>query len=155
LAWLANVASNYLVSGDVPGRFGNGHPNIVPYETFATSDGWIVLNVGNDGQWRRFCEAVGRDEWLADARFATNAERVRNREALVPLIRALFVSRATAEWLKLLERVGVPAGPVNTVDRALESAQAASRGMVQLVAHPGIGPVRMVASPLSLEAPPP
>jgi formyl-CoA transferase len=155
LAWLANVGQNYLLSGEVPGRFGNGHPNIVPYETFATFDGWLVLAVGNDRQWARFCAATERPDLLGDPRFATNPARVENRAALVPLLAAILKERPTGYWLTLLEEADVPAGPVNTVDRALDSLQARARGMVQEVAHPGIGPIRMVASPLKLEATPP
>jgi len=155
LAWLANVAGNYLVSGEVPQRYGNAHPNIVPYQAFQASDGWVILAVGNDRQWSRFCAATGRADLAADARFATNADRVRNRAILIPLLEQLFSGRAQSDWLSLLESCDVPAGPVNSVDRALNSPQAEARKMVQTVDHPGIGPVRMVASPLKLEATPP
>jgi formyl-CoA transferase len=155
LAWLANVGSNYLVSGETPGRYGNGHPNIVPYQTFRTRDGWIVLAVGNDRQWQRFCEAVGRLDLLADSRFAKNDSRVRYRAELIPILEELFMRRMLDEWLSLLRDSEVPAGPVNTVDRALSSLQAEARGMVQEIAHPQIGPMRVVASPLRLEATPP
>jgi len=155
LAWLANVAGNYLVSGEVPRRYGNAHPNIVPYQAFHASDGWVILAVGNDRQWSRFCAATERADLAADARFATNADRVRNRAILIPLLEQLFSGRAQSDWLSLLESCDVPAGPVNSVDRALNSPQAEARKMVQTVDHPGIGPVRMVASPLKLEATPP
>lgn len=155
LAWLANVGSSYLVSGEVPGRYGNGHPNIVPYQTFATSDGWIVVAVGNERQWQSLCRAIGHEDLLADERFATNDARVRNRALLVPILARLFQARPLAEWLALLREADVPAGPVNTVDRALESAQVEARGMVQEIDHPSIGRLRMVASPLRLEQTPP
>ena len=155
LAWLANVGSNYLVSGEVPPRYGNGHPNIVPYQTFRTADGWVVVAVGNDRQWSRFCEAIGRQDLYSDPRFATNHDRVTNRHVLVPILEQAFVSRSTQEWLSVLMAAGIPAGAVNTVDRALESEQAQARGMVQTVPHPAIGPVRMVASPLKLGRTPP
>lgn len=155
LAWLANVGSNTLVSGSTPGRYGNGHPNIVPYQAFEADGGWLVLAVGNDGQWRRFCKAVQRPDLLADERWATNDERVRNRETLVPLLEAMFRERSVEEWLRLLKEAEVPAGPVNTVDQALASPQAAARNMVQEVEHPLIGPLKMVASPLHLQATPP
>jgi formyl-CoA transferase len=155
LAWLANVGSSYLVSGETPARYGNGHPNIVPYETFRAKDGWLVLAVGNDRQWRRFCEAVRRDDLLEDARWTTNSERVRNREPLVTILQGLFLERTVGEWLALLEEHEVPAGPVNSVAEALESPQSQAREMVQEVQHPLIGPLRMVGSPLHLEATPP
>jgi formyl-CoA transferase len=155
LAWLANVGSNYLISGEVPSRYGNGHANIVPYQTFATSDGWVVLAAGNDRQWQRLCLAIERPDLLADARFATNHARVEHRATLVPILEAIFRTRATDEWVALCAEADVPAGPVNTVDRALTSPQALARDMVQSVDHPGIGPVRMVASPLRLESTPP
>jgi formyl-CoA transferase len=155
LAWLANVGSNYLISGEVPARYGNGHPNIVPYQTFRASDGWLILAVGNDRQWARFCRAAGRDDLLADGRFATNAERVRNRSALVAILEELFAARTLDEWLSLLAGSGVPAGPVNTVDRVLNDPQTRARNMVRQVEHPGIGPIELIASPLKLEATPP
>ena len=154
LAWLANVGSNYLVTGETPGRYGNGHPNIVPYQAFRVADGWLVLAVGNDRQWQRFCRAVDRADLAQDARFATNDLRVTNRAALVPVLEEMFAGRAVDEWVALLREHDVPAGPVNTVDLALESEQARARGMVQTVEHPG-GPLRMVASPLGLQATPP
>ncbi|HET6312587.1 MAG TPA: CoA transferase [Chloroflexia bacterium] len=155
LAWLANVGSNYLISGEVPARYGNGHANIVPYQTFATSDGWVVLATGNDRQWQRFCMAIERPDLLADPRFATNHARVEHRGMLVPMLEAIFLTRTTHEWVALCAGADVPAGPVNTVDRALNSPQALARDMVRSVDHPGIGPVRMVASPLKLESTPP
>jgi formyl-CoA transferase len=155
LAWLANVGSNYLISGEVPARYGNGHANIVPYQTFATSDGWVVLATGNDRQWQRFCLAIERPDLLADPRFATNHARVEHRATLVPILEAIFRTRTTDEWVALCAEADVPAVPVNTVDRALNSPQALARDMVRSVDHPGIGPVRMVASPLKLESTPP
>jgi formyl-CoA transferase len=155
LAWLANVGSNYLVSGKVPQRYGNAHPNIVPYQSFPASDGWLIVAVGTDRQWQRLCEAIARPQLAADPRFLTNADRVRNRAILVPVLAEVFKSRSLDDWIASLREADVPAGPVNTVDRALESEQAAARGMVQEVAHPVIGPLRMVASPLGLDLTPP
>jgi formyl-CoA transferase len=155
LAWLANVGSNYLVSGEVPARYGNSHPNIVPYQTFRTSDGWVVVAVGNDRQWRRFCSAIGQTHLLDDPRFDTNAQRVAHRHVLVPMLEQVFLTKSTQEWLSVLLAGDVPAGPVNTVDKALEGEQAKARNMVQAVAHPVIGPVKMVASPLKLGGTPP
>jgi formyl-CoA transferase len=155
LAWLANIGSNYLISGEVPQRYGNAHPNIVPYQAFQVTDGWVIVAVGNDRQWSRFCAAIERPDLASDPRFATNHERVSNRLALIPILEQLFLTRSQAAWIYLLELCDVPAGPINTVDRALSSPQAEARGMVQTVDHPGIGPLRMVASPLKLESTPP
>lgn len=155
LAWLANVGSNYLMSGEVPPRYGNAHPNIVPYQAFATSDGWLIVAVGNDRQWGRLCDALSRPQLSNDPRFATNSARVENRPVLVPMLEETFAQRSTAEWLSLLETVDVPAGPVNDVAQALSHPQVAAREMVQEVAHPGIGAVKMVASPLKLSSTPP
>lgn len=155
LAWLANVGSNYLISGETPPRYGNGHPNIVPYQAFHASDRWVILAVGNDRQWARFCSAIQRPDLADDPRFATNSERVRNRSALLPILESLFAAKTQAEWLALLQSNEVPSGPVNTIDRALSSPQAAARNMVQTVDHPQLGPLRMIASPLKLEATPP
>lgn len=155
LAWLGNVGSNYLLSGKTPARYGNAHPNIVPYQAFATADGWVVVAVGNDTQWRRFCEAIERLDLRDDSRFATNADRVTWRDILCPLLQEVLIARGSAEWLSLLERSDVPSGPVNTVDRAFDTPQVKAREMVQEVAHPTLGPLRMVASPLKLESTPP
>jgi len=155
LAWLGNVASNYLVSGEIPPRHGNAHPNIVPYQAFAASDGWIIIAVGNDAQWARFCAAIERPDLCADERFSTNAGRVTWRDALCPLIEEVIKTRPSRKWLARFEQAGVPAGPVNTVDRALNTPQAKARGMVQEMAHPMLGTLRTVASPLKLERTPP
>jgi formyl-CoA transferase len=155
LAWLANVGSNYLISGQAPRRYGNGHANIVPYRAFAAQDGWIVVAIGNDRQWQRFCQAIERPDLVEDRRFVTNADRVVNRSILVPILESIFLKGKTQHWLRQLEQADVPSGPVNTVDRALESRQAEARGMVQEIAHPDLGPLRMVASPLKLESTPP
>ena len=155
LAWLANVGSNYLLSGETPARYGNGHPNIVPYQAFQAKDGWLILAVGNDRQWARFCRAVERPDLISDDRWATNDARVRNRLLLVPLLEELFGAKSVEEWLTLLRQHEVPAGPVNTVDRALNHPQTSARGMVKQIEHPTIGPLRMVVSPLHLRATPP
>lgn len=155
LAWLANVGSNYLVTGEVPPRLGNAHPNIVPYQTFQTADSWIIVAVGNDQQWQRFCHVIGRPELPSDERFATNPGRVRYRDELVPLLAEVLRRDSNAGWIARLQEAGVPCGPVNNVAQALESEQARARGMVQEVDHPGIGPLRLVASPLKLESTPP
>lgn len=143
LATLANQAMNYLIGGAMPTRLGNAHPNIVPYQSFATADGFVIVAVGNDAQFARYAAVCGEPALAVDARFAKNADRVRNRTALVPRLDALMITRSTAEWVAALEAVGVPCGPVNTVAEAFAEPQAAARGMV--VESAG---VRSVASPL-------
>jgi len=155
VAGLANVASNYLVSGEVPRRYGNAHPNIVPYEAFDAADGLFILAVGNDAQWRRFVALIDRPEWAQDPRFATNAARVTHREVLGGLLRELFARRPRAEWLERLRAADVPAGPVQALDEVFVDPQVQARGMVQELAHPSIGPLRMVTNPLLRHATPP
>ena len=148
VATLANQAMNYLVSGEEPRRLGNAHPNVVPYQVFRTADGFAVLAVGNDEQFRRFTACAGRPELAEDERFRTNAGRVRNRAALVPVVRALMAERTTAEWLALLEPAGVPCGPINGLRAAFADRQVQARGMVARLAHPLAGEVPVVASPM-------
>ncbi len=148
LATLANQAMNYLVGGEVPTRMGNAHPNIVPYQSFRTADGFVIVTVGNDGQFARYAAALGVPALAADARFARNAERVRHRDALVPLLAERMVLRTTAEWVALLDASGVPCGPVNSVAEAFAEPQAVARGMVTEHAE-GVGGVfRAVACPM-------
>jgi crotonobetainyl-CoA:carnitine CoA-transferase CaiB-like acyl-CoA transferase len=130
LAGLVNVAQSCLLTGQRPERLGNAHPQIVPYEALATSDGYLALAIGADRQWQRFCQAVGRSEWSADARFATNPARVEHRAELIPLVAELLRGRSTAQWRELLTSIDVPHSPVQSVDQALASPQAAARGMV-------------------------
>jgi formyl-CoA transferase len=159
VAGLANVASNYLVSGEPPRRYGNAHPNIVPYAAFAASDGPFILTVGNDAQWRRCCEVLGRPEWAAGSRFATNAARVEHREELCALLRELFAQRSREAWLAAFRAVDVPCGPVQTLDELFTDPQVLARQMLQEVAHPTAGMLRLVANPLlraaTRAAPPP
>ncbi|AWV23840.1 CoA-transferase, family III protein [Roseomonas mucosa] len=148
IATLANQALNYLVSGREPRRLGNAHPSIVPYQSFATVDGDIVLAVGNDEQFRRFVTAAGRPDLAEDERFRTNTGRVRNREVLVPLLRDIVAGQTTAQWLAQLEPLGVPCGPVNGVAAAFADPQAQARGMRLEMRHPELGTVPSVASPM-------
>ena len=154
VACLANQAMNYLVTGTAPRRLGNAHPNIVPYQDFPTADGDIILAIGNDGQFRKFAEAAGRPEWAEDPRFAGNAQRVANRGVLVPLIRQLTVFRTTAEWVSLLEAVGVPCGPVNDLAQVFQDPQVVARQLALTLAHPLAGSVAQVASPIRLSRTP-
>ncbi|MGE5246704.1 MAG: CaiB/BaiF CoA transferase family protein [Verrucomicrobiota bacterium] len=154
LSWLANVGENYLVSGEVSGRFGNAHASIVPYQVFRASDGFLAVGVGNDKQYRRFCEAAGAPELASDERFATNPARVRNRAALIPLLVGIFARRETRYWIDLLWKEGIPAGPINTVDKALEDPHAAAREMVVAMPHPTAGSVRLIGSPMKFSSAP-
>lgn len=154
LAMLANLGSNYLCSGKVPGRMGNAHQNIVPYQVFEASDGHLILAVGNDRQFAKFCEIAGRPELATDPRFATNAERVRHRAVLVPLLAAVMRQRSRADWLAALEAAKVPCGPINSIAEALSDPQAQARGAVVGMAHPLGAELRMVASPMKLSATP-
>jgi crotonobetainyl-CoA:carnitine CoA-transferase CaiB-like acyl-CoA transferase len=145
-----NVAQAYLATGRVPPRQGNAHLQIVPYQAFATADDWLVLAVGNDGQWRQFCQAAGRPDLAADVRFATNALRVENRAALVPVLEALLKGRTLAEWQERLTAAGVPHAPVWDYGRLFASPQAAARGLSVRVAGPDGRPVDLVGSPLHI-----
>jgi glutaryl-CoA transferase len=155
LAWLANVGSNYLLSGEKPQRYGNAHPNIVPYQTFKASDGYFALGIGNDGQWQQFCQKAGRMEWADDARFKTNADRVRNRDELIPLLDDLFGQFEIEHWLSILGILGVPCGPINSIDQVMDDPQVRARQMVVEVDHPSAGMIKMVASPLNIPTAPP
>jgi crotonobetainyl-CoA:carnitine CoA-transferase CaiB-like acyl-CoA transferase len=154
LAVLVNQAQNAFVSGRSPGRLGNAHPNIVPYETFATADGELAVAVGSERQWPRFCEAIGLPELATDPRFATNGDRVDNRDALRPLIADRLVTRATAQWTADLDAAEVPNGAVADVLAAFDSAEAASLGMSTEVEHPSLGVLRQAGVPLVFEATP-
>ena len=155
IAWLGNVGSNYLITGKTPARYGNAHPNIVPYQAFETHDSWIVVAVGNDRQWRNFCRAIDQPELAIDPRYTTNDARVTNRELLIPVLTTIFQVEPSEHWLTRLEAAGVPSGPVNTVAQAIENPRVEARHMVEEVNHPTIGPLRMIASPLKLESTPP
>jgi len=154
VACLGNQALNYLTTGVAPRRMGNAHPNIVPYQDFPTADGDIILTVGNDGQFRKFCEVAGRPEWAADARFASNRARVAHRAELIPLIRQVTVFRTTAEWVTALEQAGVPCGPINDLAQVFADPQVQHRGLKVEMPHPLAGRVPQVASPLRLSASP-
>ena len=154
MAALSNVASNALISGKTPGRYGNEHPNIVPYQSVPTADGHMMVAVGNDQQWGRFCRAVGKEEWIKDPRFVTNPKRVNNRDALRPLLNEVTATRSSEEWLPLLREANIPCGPVNTVDQALSLAHTKAREMVVTMSHPTAGEVPLVGSPLKLSRTP-
>ncbi|MGY8812400.1 MAG: CaiB/BaiF CoA transferase family protein [Pseudomonadales bacterium] len=154
VACLGNQALNYLTTGVPPQRLGNAHPNIVPYQDFPTADGDFILTVGNDGQFRRFCEVAGHAEWADDARFVSNAQRVAHRAELVPLIRQATVFRTTAEWIIALEQAGVPCGPINDLAQVFNDAQIKARGVQISLPHALSGEVKLVASPIRLSRTP-
>jgi crotonobetainyl-CoA:carnitine CoA-transferase CaiB-like acyl-CoA transferase len=154
LAVLVNQAQNAFVTGRAPVRRGNAHPNIVPYETFVTADGELAVAVGSERQWPRFCEALGVVELGSDPRFATNGERVANRESLLPLLEARFATRTTAEWLAALDAAEVPCGPIRDIVDAFAAPQAQARGMTVEVEHPAFGVLRQVGIPLTFSRTP-
>ncbi|MEO1830260.1 MAG: CaiB/BaiF CoA-transferase family protein [Pseudomonas sp.] len=154
IACLGNQALNYLTTGVPPKRLGNAHPNIVPYQDFPTADGDFILTVGNDGQFRKFCEVAGHPEWATDPRFASNSARVANRAELIPLIRQVTVFRTTAEWIAALEQAGVPCGPINDLDQVFADPQVQARGTRIRMAHPLAGEVNLVANPIRLSRTP-
>ena len=154
VAVLANQAASYLAAGVVPQRMGNAHATIVPYEDFPTSDGNMILAIGNDGQFARFCQAAGHPEWVMDQRFATNPQRVQHRATLIPLLRQVTVTRSTAEWIQLLESCGVPCGPIHRIDEVFSNPQVVARGLKLDLPHPTAVTLSTVASPLRLSASP-
>ena len=154
VACLANQALNYLVAGTAPRRMGNAHPNIVPYQDFPTADGDMILAIGNDGQFARFCAIAGHPEWAADERFATNAARVAQRKALIPLLRQATVVRTTAEWIAALEAEAVPCGPINDLAAVFADPQVVARGIRVALPHPLGGTAPQVANPIHLSATP-
>ena len=154
VACLANQAMNYLVSGKAPRRLGNGHPNIVPYQDFPTADGDMILAIGNDGQFARFCEIAGHAEWSADERFATNAARVRHRAELIPLLRQATVMKTTAAWIALLENAAVPCGPINDLAGVFADPQVRHRCLHVEMPHAAGGSAPQVANPIHFSATP-
>ena len=154
VACMANQASNYLVGGEAPRRMGNAHPNIVPYQDFPTADGHMIIAVGNDGQFSRFCAAAGHPEWARDERFATNPQRVLHRAALIRLIRGVTTGRDTADWIVAMETAGVPCGPINTLDKVFDDPQVRARGLRIELPHPMAGTVPLVANPIRMSASP-
>ncbi|XQW83557.1 CaiB/BaiF CoA transferase family protein [Thalassotalea piscium] len=154
VAWLANQASNYLVSGDVPKRLGTAHPNIVPYQSVKVKDGYLLLAVGNDGQFQKCCQALGCKELAFDSRFATNAARVKYRDELMPMLEECFVKQDVAYWLDTLSALHVPCGPINTLDRVFDNEQVKYRQMSFNLTHPDVGDIPQVANPVKFSQTP-
>ncbi len=153
VAVLANQAMNYLCSGQVPTRLGNAHPNIVPYQAFATRDGHLILAVGNDAQFDRFCDTAGCKSLATDPRFASNQARVAHRDSLIPLLQRQFATRSTAHWLKALEAAGVPCGPINNLQQVFDDPQVQHRGLQFDLPHPA-GSAPMVGNPIRFDGQP-
>ena len=150
IAWLTYLAGGYFASGEVPRRYGSAHPTIVPYQALRTGDGHLMVAVGNDALWQRFAPLLGLPELADDPRFATNPDRVVNRDQLIPLIEAALAARRSDEWADELSRVGIPAGAINNVDTALVHPQVKARDMVLTTEHPTAGTLRMTGSPIKL-----
>ena len=154
VALMSYVASNYLVSGELPGRFGNGHPNIVPYQEFQARDQQFAFACGNDNQWGKFCTAVSHPEWITDERFATNSARLANRSTVVAMLNELFATRDAAEWMALCDEVGIPSAPINNMAQVFENEQVKARNTRLDVPHPTVGSVPLVNSPLKIPTTP-
>jgi crotonobetainyl-CoA:carnitine CoA-transferase CaiB-like acyl-CoA transferase len=154
VAMLANLSAAYLASGRVPGRMGNAHQAIVPYQVFRATDGFLIVAVGNDGQFARFCEVAGLESLATDPRYATNPARVAHRDELVGVIAARLAGRPAAEWLAALEAAQVPCGPINDLAQVFADPQVLHRGMVATLPHAAAGEVRVVANPVRFSATP-
>jgi len=150
LGWLANVASNYLISGKLPKRYGNAHANIVPYQSFQASDGWFAIAVGNDRQFARLCGVIGNSELELDPRFLRNSDRVENREILIPLLVSIFKTASVAEWLKKLDEAEIPCGAINNFEQVFSMPNVKEREMLVTMHHPAVGELPLVGSPLKM-----
>lgn len=163
MAILANQAAGFLATGNAPTRQGNSHPSLAPYQDFPTQDGAMLLAIGNDGQFQRFCAAAGQPQWATDPRYASNTLRVKHRADLIPAMEAVTRTRTTADWIALLEDKAVPCGPINTIAQAFDDAQVKARGLAVALprwadgdaAQDGVQHITGVASPLRLSANPP
>lgn len=154
VSWLINQGVAHLISGEIPGRLGNGHPTIVPYETFPGRDQQFILAVGNDSQFARFCEIAGQPELARDPRFETNANRVRNRKVLVPILRELTITRNADDWITALEAAGIPCGPVNDLGAVFSDPHVLARNLKITLPHPASGAVNLIGSPIKMEKTP-
>ena len=151
---LANVASNFLLSGNLPKRYGNAHANIVPYQSFQARDAWFVLAVGNDRQFEKLCGMIGRSDLAKVARYALNADRVTHRDELLAILRPVFLTRTSGEWLSALDAAGIPCGPIHTLDQVFESQPVQARDLLIEMDHPTIGKLPLVGSPLKFSETP-
>jgi crotonobetainyl-CoA:carnitine CoA-transferase CaiB-like acyl-CoA transferase len=154
LALTSIQGMNYVATGESPGRIGNAHPNIVPYQVFPTSDGSVIVACGNDNLYRKYCAAAGHPELAEDPRFATNAKRVENRAIITPILDAIMQTKTTKQWCDILDEAGVANGPINTIGQAFDEVQAQARGALFDIAHPLAGSARLIASPLRFSGTP-
>jgi crotonobetainyl-CoA:carnitine CoA-transferase CaiB-like acyl-CoA transferase len=154
ISWLTYAAGNFFATGENPGRYGSAHPNIVPYQPFATADGYLMLAVGNDRIWQQFLEVANRTELGTQPGFATSAERVVNRDEVIAVVAEIMRGRTTSEWMRVLENAGIPAGPINTIEQALRDPHVLAREMAVTLAHPTAGSVSMTGNPVKFSATP-
>ncbi|HLJ19443.1 MAG TPA: CaiB/BaiF CoA-transferase family protein, partial [Stellaceae bacterium] len=156
VAWLANLGQGYLTSGELPARLGNAHATVVPYQVFKTADSHIVLAIGNDGQFRKFCDFAGAPALASDPRFATNPARIGNRTALIAEMTGILARETSAYWIRELERIGVPCGPINDLAQVFADVQVQARGMTVELPHPAAGgkPTRLIANPIKFSETP-
>ena len=154
VAMLANMNTNYLTSGKAPARAGNSHQNLTPYQVFKVADGYVIVAVGNDGQFAKYCQAGGRPELAADPRFRTNPDRVRNRAEMIPLLEVMMLTKTRQQWMDDLEAVGVPCGPINSIADAFDNPQVKARGLKIELPHPTAGSVPLVANPIKYSGTP-
>ncbi len=154
ISWLTYAAGNYFVTGENPDRYGSAHPSIVPYQPFATADGYLMLAVGNDRLWQQFCEVADRAGLATAPGFGTSAERVVNRDEVIAVVAEIMRGRTTTEWMRVLEEAGIPAGPINTVEQALQDPHVLAREMAVKLDHPTAGSVAMTGNPAKFSATP-
>jgi formyl-CoA transferase len=154
VAMMANMNTNYLVSGEAPKRWGNAHPNLTPYQTFKTKTDWIIAAAGNDEQFRKMCHVGGRSDLPADARFSSNPNRVRNRPQLLPELKRMFANQTAQWWVEALEGVGVPCGPINNLQQTFDNPQVQARGLRFDINRDDSGPVKLVGSPMKFSKTP-
>ncbi|MBU2704031.1 CoA:oxalate CoA-transferase [Sporomusaceae bacterium BoRhaA] len=154
VAILENAISRYLVNGVAPGPIGNRHPSITPFEAFKAKDGYVIIAVGNDRLWKKFCDLIGRQELIEDARFITNAKRTENQKQLKGILDTVFPAKTVDEWLEAIDGAGIPCGPINTVDRVMKDPQVLARDMIVEVDHPVAGKFKMPGVPIKLSETP-
>jgi crotonobetainyl-CoA:carnitine CoA-transferase CaiB-like acyl-CoA transferase len=154
IAMLANQNLNFMTSGQAPGRAGNAHQNVVPYQVFKAADGYLIVAVGNDSQFRAYCQIIGKPELATDPRYQTNSQRIMNRDTLIPMLEEIMLGRKRDEWIAAFEKAGVPGGPIQTIDQVFAHPQVKSREIWREVAHPTAGKSPTTASPINYSATP-
>jgi len=150
VSWLSHQAGSFFATGVNPEKLGSAHPTIAPYQAFKAADSYFVVAVGNDALWKAFCHALGLDSLIADPRFATNPDRVRNRHELTLVLEHFFAGKDSREWLETISRAGVPCGPVNALSQVFEDPQVIHRDMVQEMQHPRLGKIKVVGIPIKM-----